>query len=318
MIGRPIRNSKYRRWEAFTLVELLVVIAMIAILMSMLMPAIQSAREAARRTQCTRNLGSIMLALHQYEMAWEAYPMGTSAAAGPIRNAAQDAHHNWLIHLLPHLEQANAYREIDRNVSVYDPANAPVRKLTMPRFMCPSDDVLFKNGQKTHSFSSYAGLHHHIEAPIDTSNSGLFFLNTHIRYDDVTDGSAQTIYFGEKLVDVQRDLGWMSGTSATLRNTGQPPNRTANVNSAGGPAEPQVDAPGVAQSEDGKPADAATDGQPFDPALYVGGFGSSHPTGANFAFGDGDIRFIGDSIDAAIFQQLGHRTDGALLDYEGW
>lgn len=382
-MSRSLRKSNVTFFEhGFTLVELLVVIAIISILMSLLLPAVQSAREVARRSQCAHQLSMILMATHQYEMAWESYPMGSRASQGPIRNVAEGKHHNWLLLLLPYLDQSNAYEAVDQSLSVYDPANAPVRKLTISKFLCPSDSLPAKDAQRTHSFSSYAGSHHDIEAPIDTSNSGVFVLNAHIRYEDVTDGSSQTIYIGEKLVDVAKDLGWMSGTSATLRNTGGPPSSPASLSvlipsakpdstdqnksnswtippgrpmmsrptdrfmgpgpAAGTPnptSSSSLDPNGVPVTSDmlgggtGKAGehDVPTDGQNPEPTensaapqpagvspLHVGGFGSAHPTGANMGFGDGSIRFIGASIHLPTLQQLGNRSDGALLDDALW
>lgn len=127
-----------RMFRGFTLVELLVVIAIIGVLVALLLPAVQAAREAARRAQCTNNLVQLAIAIHNYEAANRVYPPGTIEPTGPIRNVAQGYHHNWIEQLLPYLERSVVYDHIDRSVGVYHPNNAPVRDLNISGLLCPS------------------------------------------------------------------------------------------------------------------------------------------------------------------------------------
>ena len=168
------------------------------------------------------------------------------------------------------------------------------------------------------------------EAPIDVDNHGVFFLNSAVRYTDVSDGASQTLFLGEKLI-LSGDLGWLSGTRSTLRNTGTPINADQAVRRAvGGMSGPPSTMVGdnsygkegidsfetlAASPAEGESANTSpiVNGQPTTPTA-VGGFSSDHPGGANFAFGDGSIRYITGTIDMQIFQQLGHRADGQLLD----
>lgn len=322
------------RRKGFTLVELLVVIAIIGILVALLLPAIQAAREAARRTECGQNMSQLIVAIHHYEMAWDVYPPGTLEKNGPIQNHAHGYHHGWLTHLLPYMEQNNAYRNIDRSVGVYHKKNAKVRQLTIEHLICPS-----QSGSKE-GYSSYAAVHHDVEAPIHVNNNGVFFLNSRITYDDITDGSAYTLFVGEKITE-PGDLGWMSGTRATLRNMGVAVNvsgfQGGRVNFVSGPLGDDVlwvESDGSVAVEDGmgyklstelsKPdSDTATKEPkevkptgppPKGPVLPIGGFGSVHPGGSQFAFGDGRVDFLSDSVSLPILQQLGHRADGKLLD----
>ena len=132
------RQTKHRR--GFTLIELLVVIAIIAVLIALLLPAVQQAREAARRTQCKNNVMQIGLALHNYMMAFEVLPPGTQNSTGPIQSKEGGGYHmSWITQILPYLEQQNVYSHIDFNRSVYDPANAPPRQQRIATFICPSD-----------------------------------------------------------------------------------------------------------------------------------------------------------------------------------
>jgi prepilin-type N-terminal cleavage/methylation domain-containing protein len=281
-----MRNT-YR--AGFTLVELLVVIAIIGVLVAMAIPAVQASRELGRRAMCQSNLSQVMLAMQGYENTFEALPPGVVNPDGPIRNEPIGLHQGWLIQMLPHLDQQNAYELIDWNKSVYDPANARVRKLSLPVLVCPSEP------RHEPACSNYAGCHHDAEAPIAADNRGVLFLNSHIRRDEIPDGSAYTIFVAEKRLDIA-DLGWMSGTRATLRNTGSPLNARIAAN---------------ASAETG--AEAGTSDAPGS-LLYVGGFGSGHVSGAFVGFGDSSVRYINDEIDQMLWQRLGSRADGQLVD----
>jgi prepilin-type processing-associated H-X9-DG protein len=293
---------------------------------------------------CTNNLVQLIIAVQNYEAAHRLYPSGTIEPAGPIQNVAEGYHHGWITRLLPYLEQRAAYHHIDRSVGVYHPNNVPVRDLNISGLACPSTRL---SGP---GYSSYAAVHHDVEQPIDVDNHGVFFLNSKVRYLDISDGSSQTLFLGEKLT-ITGDLGWMSGTRATLRNTGTvinevhvmrelwgaqrgPPSQEgmgfeaagavgldmAESEPAGGTkadfaADARNRASAAAQLAEPPVLPPIVDGKPTAPTA-VGGFESEHPDGANFAFGDGSVRFLGATIDAQVFQQLGHRADGELLDQD--
>ena len=97
--------------RGFTLIELLVVIAIIAILIALLLPAVQNSREAARRSQCRNNLAQITLACLNYEMAWESLPAGSINADGPIESTPDGYHVSWTVLLLPHMDQTPLYAQ---------------------------------------------------------------------------------------------------------------------------------------------------------------------------------------------------------------
>lgn len=336
-------NRSRRRRRGFTLVELLVVIAIIGVLVALLLPAVQYAREAARRFQCAQNLSQLIIAVNHYEMAHSVYPAGTLDAKGPILNARLGYHHNWLVQSLPYFEQQNIWEAVDKTQSIYHKKNVPIHTVSVSLFLCPSSSA---GGPMT----NYAACHHDAEAPIDAKDNGVFFLNSRVRYDDVKDGSSNTIFLGEKLTDLW-DMEWCSGTRGSIRNTGTPINFLTGrglPRAAGGPydgtsqiptgemspADP-LDVPGLesdkktaepaATIEDAlgpsgsSTAKAAAKGKPVaapGSPLYVGGFSSAHPQGGQFAFGDGSVHFLNQMIAPAVLQQLGHRADGKLpVDY---
>jgi len=217
--------------KAYTFVEILAVIAIIGILVALLLPAVQAAREAARRIHCSNNLCQLAIAAQQYEMAHGVYPPGSVDQQGPIKSLPLGYHHNWICQILPFLEQKNAYHHIDRNAGVYAAVNRPVRRLDLDTLRCPTW------ARQGRAYSDYAAMHSDFETPIDVDNNGSFFLNSRIGYQDLSDGSSNTLFFGEKATFIG-DLGWMSGTRATLRNAGVPinwdPNRVRNSNAPRG------------------------------------------------------------------------------------
>ena len=276
-----------KRSLGFTLVELLVVMAIIGVLVAMAIPAVQASREVARRATCQPHLGQIMLALQNYDDTFESLPAGVVNPDGPIRNEAVGLHQGWLIQMLPYLDDNAAYRLIDFSKSVYDPANAQVRALSPAAFICPSDP------REDRGKSNFAGCHHDVEAPINVDNQGVLFLNSRIRRDDLKDGATYTIFTGEKRIE-PGDLGWMSGTRATLRNTGLVPDAAATIIAAEATAPPA------------NPTEAEL--------LYVGGFASAHVGGVFVGFGDSSVRYISDEIDLTLWHHLGNRADGNLTD----
>ncbi len=291
---------KTRTHRGFTLVELLVVIAIIGILIALLLPAVQAAREAARRCQCLNNLAQLGIALHHYEGAHESLPPGVVDAKGPIRNQPMGYHMSWLVQILPYIDDGATFRHVDFSVGAYDPKNEAVGKVLRSYMLCPSDGNMFRGEGTRRGTNNYAGCHHHVEESIDAGNQGVLYLNSRISSRDIPDGSSFTLLAGEKRIG-DADLGWMSGTRSTLRNTGTRINKTEEPGQTSPP-----NSRGAADGADEKPR--------TDNPLYVGGFSSYHPGGANFALVDGSVRFLSETIDESLYESLGHRADGKLLD----
>ena len=203
-----------RRSGAFTLIELLVVIAIIAVLIALLFPAVQAAREAARRVQCVNNLKQLGLALHNYHDAMLVLPPGLHRGE-PVQGW-RDRHvagWSWASMILPQLDQAPLYASINFSLPVQAPANTTGVQTSVSGFLCPSDQFQgptfpvtdgFGNTVATVAPSSYAASYG--DDASDTAfgfdnlgnGRGLFFRNSSIRIAAITDGTSQTVMLEER------------------------------------------------------------------------------------------------------------------------
>ena len=201
------------RRRGFTLIELLVVIAIIAVLVSMLFPAIQQAREAARRSQCKNNLKQIGIALHNYHGSFNVFPPGYIAGS-PFIDGETDTSPggSWALMILPQLDQGPLYNLINFAVPIQAAANATAIQTSLPGLQCPSDQMqgAFVVGDglggtvATASPTSYAACSGSdaTDVAFGLNNNGLgdgiFFRNSSIRLASVTDGASQTILVMER------------------------------------------------------------------------------------------------------------------------
>ncbi len=294
----PVRTAHSNRCSrGFTLIELLVVIAIISVLIALLLPAVQQAREGARRHKCVNNLMQMGLALHGYHETHRVFPPGSLNPTGPIDNTSTGYKHGWMIHLLPYLDQDVIYKMIDPGRGIYEQTNIDFTLLGLEVVHCPSSPLSPETG-------SYAGSHHEVEAPIDANDNGMLFLNSHVRLSDVTDGQQYTLMVGEI-----RDYGmWQVGSRMSLRNTGTPFD-TTSISTV--QRKPGVTLP---PPNPGFPADQSTPPENIpDPRTSVGGFGSYHSGVCNFLLVDGSVRSIGSSVDTRLYQNLGNRHDGQIV-----
>jgi prepilin-type N-terminal cleavage/methylation domain-containing protein/prepilin-type processing-associated H-X9-DG protein len=308
-----------KRNAGFSLVEFIVVLAIIALLLTLLLPVLLRGREAARRVQCVNNLKQMALALQSYQASNNVLPSGCydvgSDADGGVGRMS------WFTSILPYSEQYGVFSAIDFDRGALDVGNRTVRNTQMSMLLCPNTDRWSRHwpmfppwsppasSPEEVAVSSYAGCHHDVEAPIAADNHGMFFRNSRIRAIDVTDGLSQTLLIGE--VAHPSAFGWMSGSRATLRNTGHPINGvTADAFGKAGPPPSLKDGGMTAEAlERMVEVDEST-----VPPGFVGGFGSRHGAGANFAFGDGSVRFLVETIDPGVLRLLGHRSDGEAID----
>ncbi len=280
----------------FTLVELLVVIAIIGILIALLLPAVQAAREAARRSECTNNLKQMGLAIHNFMGEYNNnLPQGVS---GPNR-------HGVFTFLLPYLEHQTVF---DRIKLEDPPATSPERYTPIPEYICPSyrgpsmirnDPADFKNGALT-LYQAVGGKLPFVGCDSSTSEScvkssaygdmpknGPFGWKLKRRIDDVKDGTSNTFFLGE-FVHADK-TGDMSGFPGNVRGW------IMSNNGDTGSYAFKVIVYGV-----NAPLQRGTDGIPFNHLPM----GSHHPGGANFLAGDGSVHFFSENTSWDVYKSL--------------
>ncbi len=302
------RSSK----RGFTLVELLVVIAIIGILVALLLPAVQSAREAARRMQCSNNLKQLGLALHLYHDAHKTFPPGAFWYGNSNQNRG-----SILIQLLPYIEQQNLYNTFDFK-QVVDSQTLPNGQLLtgtmIPTYRCPSDNNSnLLNGLAIHNYAASKGSTKHIDngncscsswasfnnfglAPYDDPNNyaGPFSrMGVCTTMGDCRDGLSNTIYFGEVRRDcsVHIQQGWARSNNGNgLISTVVPINYDSCKSTSTVGCE--------------RPCNWNTELA----------FKSQHTGGAQFVLGDGSVHFITDTVDMWVYQYLGSKADGKVFN----
>jgi prepilin-type N-terminal cleavage/methylation domain-containing protein/prepilin-type processing-associated H-X9-DG protein len=199
--------------RAFTLVELLVVIAIIGVLVVLLLPAVQMAREAARRAQCSNNLRQIGIALQNYHDVLRVLPPGRLRMLEDGRGRCFSAY----AHLLPFLEASTLYHQIDFNHSPEDPANAAALNQTIPYFLCPSDGKKKLQGESAvHNDPLNTGTTYPVSPrnPGQVRVTGVFYENSATRFAEITDGLSRTVCIGETIKSEGGPDIW-DGTSKT-------------------------------------------------------------------------------------------------------
>jgi prepilin-type N-terminal cleavage/methylation domain-containing protein/prepilin-type processing-associated H-X9-DG protein len=306
---------KLRR--AFTLVELLVVIAIIGVLVALLLPAVQAARESARRMQCSNNLKQIGIGLHNYHDTVRHLPPGgfwfgtdTASYRGSI-----------MVHLLPFVEQKNLFDLFNFNQATdnqtYPGTTRLLASTIVKSYVCPTDNN--KDLRNNLSIANYSasvgstGRNDNAACPCPRWNNWASFQEMPVRavtnpshfsgsftrypvstrFADMSDGLSQTIFFGEVRRDcsVHVQNGWVrSNNSQGLACTVIP----LNVDTC---------------------KDSSADGcqRPCNWSLELG-FKSLHPNGVMFLFGDGAVRFLSNNIDHRNYQYLGGKADGQSGD----
>ena len=288
---------RHQSSRGFTLIELAAVIAIITVLISLLLPAVQSARESARRTQCANNLTQIGVALATYEASHRVLPPGSVDLTDPIDDTITGYRFGWIPRILPHMERQTVANQFNFSESVFAPSQMTARSVVMSTFLCPS--------RPSRSGSVYAACHHDLDQPISQSNQGAFPLNGPIALDDIEDGLGQTLFVGE-INGSGTETGWAVGGRSTLRNTGLPLDETDLPSFPGGFTYPDPTNSYVEVIDD-----AVDPSIPLDPSIpAVGGYGSYHSGGSNFLFGDGSVRFIKRTINLDVYHRLGNRRDG--------
>ncbi len=334
-----------RARRGFTLIELLVVIAIIAILIALLLPAVQQAREAARRMQCKNNLKQITLAMHNYESSHGGFPwIGDSINYSFSPQAL----------LLPHCDQGNLHDLIDFDISLgraRDGFNSPhdqTARIPVSFFNCPSDDtqvvkpVFQRIGGSTYTF---AGLNYFINVGSGTGNNvdygsptdGIAWSGNGVGFRDITDGTTNTIAFAETLMGPGQEV------------TGAVDLRQAKKLVAGGSGRNVSDMIAFRDSATGDPAafiSGVSNWSGHRGSVWISAFGSgggaingwftpnsrfpdlsirayqatgprsNHAGGVNVSMCDGSVRFFSDSIDMADWHALWSRNGGEVVSFD--
>lgn len=338
-----MRSSKQSK--GFTLVELLVVIAIIGILVGLLLPAVQAAREAARRMQCSNNLKQLALATHNYHDAHRSFPSGyirTSGGAG----------WGWGALALPFIEQEAMFQRLqvtranlDTILQLPPPDIAQLMQIPISIFRCPSDagaegNILPLSPQGRNAYNpggiqaavaNYKGSAGVLSPQFRPGNSGqaiprdsrgIFVGNGKIRIADVIDGTSNTIAIGEADTLIRRSGSWVGIRSG---NTMAHSSVYFVVSWAGARLNQPHGAPFPNSGNSGSPD--SNPGQNTPPGSNQG-FGSLHSGGANFAYSDGSVTFISQDIEhrpvysdtglgpvelMGLYQRLMCRDDGMPL-----
>jgi prepilin-type N-terminal cleavage/methylation domain-containing protein/prepilin-type processing-associated H-X9-DG protein len=310
--------------RAFTLIELLVVIAIIGILVAMLLPAVQAAREAARRMQCTNNLKQIGLGLITHADNFKRYPPGragcdcgdscTGVCAAYSAGNKQTATSGFVF-ILPYIELRSLFNDFKTKLDHGAVSPSKTDNTTLgwntrqvvnalneqpSGFRCPSDlSQKFKLGTSTYATGSYAlsagtnGAQNYTSTGVKYANTGVFFYISKIKPKEVVDGLSRTLFAGE-VVDghtLESSNRWTVGSRLLdcQRNSGNPINT--------------------------KPGKGAV----LDLYGYKsnGAFASRHKTGANFLYGDGHVTFVSDQIDMITYRALSTRAGHEKVGGDG-
>ena len=276
--------------RGFTLIELLVVIAIIAVLIALLLPAVQQAREAARRTQCRNNLHQLGLALHNYHDTHSTFPPGMvhrSNNAGP--------YHSWLTMILPFVDETAIYNSYNFSIGAfYDEAdhlgNTTATSQKLQQYQCPTDPQPTTDRADL-AVTNYLGSMGTYE--IDTNinppavQRGILFPNSRVRMRDIRDGTSNTLAVGE----CTRDRGywgyWARGRYGyTVAHTCHGINQYAgNLCGSNSPARM---------------------------------FNSAHEGGAFFCMADGQVRFLSENMDISTFRALSTIANNEVVDDEDY
>ena len=287
-------NRLHRRPRGFTLIELLVVIAIIGILMSLLLPGVQQAREAARRTQCKSRMKNVALALHNYHDTFTAFPPAWITDGSCLDEYRPPC--SWSTMILPQIEQTNLYNQLKSATLGWSvgwfgiPQAEDLARTPLPIFVCPTDIAGNVNVKRytdppatpcgTSSFVAVAGTYY--TQCYQPQADGMFYSTMKTRFRDVLDGTSNTLMIGERSthnwyvgsawIGPRQNFNNLTCTTICLQDTSYRMNGS----------------------------------QPF-------AFSSLHPGGVQFARVDGSVIFISDNISGEIYEALATKQGGEVV-----
>ncbi len=302
--SQPVRQP-----SGFTLIELLVVISIIGLLIALLLPAVQQAREAARRMQCQNHLKQIGLALHVYHDAHRTFPSGYISRFDSLGNDTGPGW-GWAASILPQIEQQNTSDRIQFNQSIEDPINSTIRVLRIDSYLCPSDSASQTWTAKKYdlagsplaaicevSSANYVGVFGTTEPGVD--GDGVFFRNSKIRMADILDGTSSTLMVGERSFRLGPATWTGVVTSANLFPLQGSPSPPVLNNSSGMT---------LGHTGDGNGPNGSTS--------YVNQFYSQHNGGVHFLFCDGHVGFLTSSMNYKTYLALTTRSGNEPIQGE--
>ena len=317
-----VLNRRFLGRAGFTLIELLVVIAIIAVLLGLLLPAVQKVREAAARAKCQNNLKQIGLALHNYHDSQGSFPPGKYPPMSYNDSSNDPDRRTWVWPLLPYIEQGNLYNILEawrvQNPSTMTWSGAPDRWTIIPNLVCPSDPkspkVLSYGSSTPQSSQGFYGNYvlcagndyfDPSYSPDGRKLNGIFYWKSAIRIPDITDGTSNTLTGGELLVvpdtttyDIRGDYYNDAHNGSALFSTLYPPNSSVPDQSMW-----CISIPTAPCQDLGGNNDASHAHRWFS-------LRSLHTGGVNGLLGDGSVRFISNNVNASVYQALGSRAGG--------
>lgn len=320
---------RHRR-SGFTLIELLVVIAIIAILIALLLPAVQQAREAARRTQCRNNLKQFGLAMHNYSGTFGGFPMSknTTSATAATNYPAQ-------ARLLPYIDQAPLYSRIDFNVASSHANNAFALAITVPGFVCPSDQDSLPStagGRNSYSTNTGSGIVNSLPGLTPGSTNygmptpdGVCFQDSFIRFGDIADGATNTALMSERMLgdgtnakSTEKSDTYQPGTYPNDADEALRDCRGVDITDLTKQGKSNAGAPWLTPDHTTTyyyhvlpPNDRSC---MFPPQRIATTANSRHTGGVHLLLCDGSVRFVSTNINLGIWRAIGSRRGGDSVD----
>lgn len=325
-----------RRTRGFTLFDLMATLIIIALLIAILLPAVQAAREQARRVSCDNNLRQLGVALQNYHQAHGLLPPGSVSSHQPVTWLQPPNGISWLAQIMPHLGEQNIWLQIDASnpfrsftntddsvgLMGFDGSDSPMMfaggdfgtnggdagNASLPKVNYPGNNYLLcpstaNSLRSVDGISNYAGCHNSQEQPISENGDGMFSVNSSLSLEAIPDGRSVTLLAGEYSGGL-KGHGWLFGDRTVLRNGGP-------LNSPGMSQLQAEMLPVDNESEEGR-------AKQQELSIQVGSFSSNHSYHISFLVADGSVRGLTKAIDSALFRSLISRGDSLPLTDSGF